>query len=52
MPQIAPINWLILFAYFILCFYLFNVINYYNYTPKIKKSKKINILKFSINWKW
>nr|YP_009995340.1 ATP synthase F0 subunit 8 [Ochthebius deletus]QNP09743.1 ATP synthase F0 subunit 8 [Ochthebius deletus] len=53
MPQMAPMNWLMLFILFILIFMLFNTMNYfsfmYNY-DKNYQTKKSEIKK--INWKW
>nr|YP_009776026.1 ATP synthase F0 subunit 8 [Aulacophora indica]QAY81967.1 ATP synthase F0 subunit 8 [Aulacophora indica]QJA26351.1 ATP synthase F0 subunit 8 [Aulacophora indica]QRI59116.1 ATP synthase F0 subunit 8 [Aulacophora indica] len=51
MPQMMPLNWLTLMLMFILIFYLFNNLIYFNFTnkPKLMKIKK-NILKYS--WKW
>nr|AXS66409.1 ATP synthase F0 subunit 8 [Chrysomeloidea sp. 2 KM-2017] len=51
MPQMAPLNWLILFLFFSLVFIVFNTVNYYSflYSTKSEKSKK-KILK--LNWKW
>nr|APX40723.1 ATP synthase F0 subunit 8 [Longitarsus rutilus] len=51
MPQMMPLNWLILMIFFIQMFYFFNNMNYYNflYTPS---KKKINKIKISLNWKW
>nr|WRQ18124.1 ATP synthase F0 subunit 8 [Coproporus sp.] len=51
MPQMAPLNWTLLFIFFIIIFILFNIMNYYslNYQPKTYKSKMKNFL---INWKW
>nr|AML25885.1 ATP synthase F0 subunit 8 [Staphylinidae sp. BMNH 1274206] len=51
MPQMAPMNWLLLFIMFIMVFMLFNALNYFcfMYYPKslsLKTSTKIN------NWKW
>nr|QWZ46339.1 ATP synthase F0 subunit 8 [Machla setosa] len=52
MPQMAPLNWLTLFTFFIFLFLMFNVTNYYlfNYksTPLKTKKPKQN----PINWKW
>nr|AND96619.1 ATP synthase F0 subunit 8 [Euoniticellus intermedius] len=51
MPQMAPINWLMLLIYFSLIFMIFNSLNYYAFNYLIKKQsffKKKNIL----NWKW
>nr|AXS65134.1 ATP synthase F0 subunit 8 [Staphylinoidea sp. 9 KM-2017] len=51
MPQMAPLNWLILFFMFIFIFLIFNFINYYQFiynSKMIKFSKKIK----KLNWKW
>nr|ALO71129.1 ATP synthase F0 subunit 8 [Staphylinidae sp. 1 EF-2015] len=51
MPQMAPLNWLVLFIMFIITFLLFNSLNYFSfkYSPKSNLSKKIIS---EINWKW
>nr|AML25919.1 ATP synthase F0 subunit 8 [Staphylinidae sp. BMNH 1274217] len=51
MPQMAPMNWLMLFLMFIAVFIMFNVLNYYcfMYPPKTSSIKKKTT---SINWKW
>nr|YP_010545941.1 ATP synthase F0 subunit 8 [Triplax ainonia]UYG49576.1 ATP synthase F0 subunit 8 [Triplax ainonia] len=51
MPQMAPMNWLALFIYFIVIFMMVNSLVYFSflYKPKQGKSHK-NLLK--INWKW
>nr|APX40034.1 ATP synthase F0 subunit 8 [Longitarsus nigrofasciatus] len=51
MPQMMPLNWLTLMIFFILMFYFFNNINFYNfmYLPSKKVIMKIKI---SSNWKW
>nr|QRW36335.1 ATP synthase F0 subunit 8 [Hydroporus kasyi] len=53
MPQMAPMNWLILYMFFSLIFIMFNFLNYYlflinknlnnNYTKMMKKS-------FNLKW--
>nr|UOU84931.1 ATP synthase F0 subunit 8 [Nigrotipula nigra] len=53
MPQMAPINWLLLFFIFSIILVIFNTLNYFSYlplTPKIfqMNNKLINPL----NWKW
>nr|YP_010362100.1 ATP synthase F0 subunit 8 [Batocera rubus]QUB01617.1 ATP synthase F0 subunit 8 [Batocera lineolata]UNQ87660.1 ATP synthase F0 subunit 8 [Batocera rubus] len=51
MPQMAPLSWLTLFIYFLIIFFIFNIMNFFifNYNIKIKqKSKKL----ISFNWKW
>nr|AXS65021.1 ATP synthase F0 subunit 8 [Cleroidea sp. 1 KM-2017] len=51
MPQMSPMNWIILFMNFLLIFFLINANNYffikYEFKSKIL-SKKIK----TINWKW
>nr|AXS65382.1 ATP synthase F0 subunit 8 [Cucujoidea sp. 3 KM-2017] len=51
MPQMAPLNWLILFIYFLLIFFMVNSMVYFifKYTPKIKTFNKKNI---KYHWKW
>nr|QDA21662.1 ATP synthase F0 subunit 8 [Trigomphus carus] len=53
MPQMAPMSWLMLFMFFTIMMIMFNMINYYSFTPKITsenidKKHKIE----SKNWKW
>nr|YP_010725869.1 ATP synthase F0 subunit 8 [Nihonogomphus semanticus]WDY83471.1 ATP synthase F0 subunit 8 [Nihonogomphus semanticus] len=53
MPQMAPMSWLLLFLFFTLSMILFNMMNYYLYSPKIQSSTEDNIKKTeSKNWKW
>nr|ALO70979.1 ATP synthase F0 subunit 8 [Pselaphinae sp. 2 EF-2015] len=49
MPQMSPLNWIMLYMYFTSIFILFNMINYYliNY----KKNKKKIKIQYK-NWKW
>nr|YP_010283885.1 ATP synthase F0 subunit 8 [Chlorophorus annularis]ULA45453.1 ATP synthase F0 subunit 8 [Chlorophorus annularis] len=51
MPQMAPLNWLLLFTFFSIIFLLFNSMNYYSflYSPKETKSVKMQL---NFNWKW
>nr|YP_009420005.1 ATP synthase F0 subunit 8 [Manticora tibialis]ASN65992.1 ATP synthase F0 subunit 8 [Manticora tibialis] len=51
MPQMAPMNWLIMFTIFILTFIIINMMNYYifNSKPSYTESKKIHK---SLSWKW
>nr|APX40606.1 ATP synthase F0 subunit 8 [Chaetocnema paganettii] len=51
MPQMMPLNWVILMFFFILIFYLFNNMNYFIFLNKIKKMKS-NKLLIKNNWKW
>nr|YP_009691903.1 ATP synthase F0 subunit 8 [Thermistis croceocincta]QEG58709.1 ATP synthase F0 subunit 8 [Thermistis croceocincta] len=51
MPQMAPLNWLMLFLFFTIIFFLYIILNYYSssYIPKSKKNIKIPL---TLNWKW
>ncbi|YP_010419960.1 ATP synthase F0 subunit 8 (mitochondrion) [Anopheles nili] len=53
MPQMAPINWLILFVMFSITLVIFNILNYFAffYTP-LKTSQSLNIKFNKLNWKW
>nr|AND96168.1 ATP synthase F0 subunit 8 [Tragiscus dimidiatus] len=51
MPQMAPLNWLFLFFYFLLIFMIFNTLNYYSYIYPIK-SMIIKTKKNFLSWKW
>nr|ALO70286.1 ATP synthase F0 subunit 8 [Aloconota currax]ARH54856.1 ATP synthase F0 subunit 8 [Aloconota currax] len=51
MPQMAPMNWLLLFLMFIVIFMMFNSLNYFCFIYNPKTSKIKQVLK-SINWKW
>nr|WDA94026.1 ATP synthase F0 subunit 8 [Apotropina sp. 1 JJC-2023a] len=53
MPQMAPINWLILFIMFSMIFLLFNMMNFYSIlpnSPKLMENKSMK--KINFNWKW
>nr|YP_010240649.1 ATP synthase F0 subunit 8 [Nicrophorus nepalensis]QTG39886.1 ATP synthase F0 subunit 8 [Nicrophorus nepalensis] len=51
MPQMAPLNWLTLFIFFIIIFLMFNMMTYFVflYTPL---KNKFNTKTSQINWKW
>nr|YP_010305210.1 ATP synthase F0 subunit 8 [Philonthus spinipes]ULT46827.1 ATP synthase F0 subunit 8 [Philonthus spinipes] len=51
MPQMAPMNWLILFIIFTLTFLIFNTINYFSFKYQMKPSS-ISKKSSKINWKW
>nr|ALO71137.1 ATP synthase F0 subunit 8 [Pselaphinae sp. 11 EF-2015] len=53
MPQMSPLNWMILFMFFSSIFFLFNLLNFYMNLPipyqnNIFKSNFMN----KYNWKW
>nr|YP_009555374.1 ATP synthase F0 subunit 8 [Triodia sylvina]AZU95911.1 ATP synthase F0 subunit 8 [Triodia sylvina] len=53
MPQMYPLNWIMLFIFFILIFIMFNIMNYYIYLKKNKNIfKKLFSTKLNLIWKW
>nr|AEP27715.1 ATP synthase F0 subunit 8 [Platystomos albinus]ARH54575.1 ATP synthase F0 subunit 8 [Platystomos albinus] len=52
MPQMAPLNWTILFTFFIIIFILFNILNYFLYTPSSKSNIESMKLSHKKSWKW
>nr|YP_010580369.1 ATP synthase F0 subunit 8 [Lema decempunctata]UZS91160.1 ATP synthase F0 subunit 8 [Lema decempunctata] len=51
MPQMAPLNWIMLMIYFMLIFMMINIINYYiNLNYPNMKTYMSNATK--LNWKW
>nr|YP_009699974.1 ATP synthase F0 subunit 8 [Dermestes tessellatocollis]QEK77714.1 ATP synthase F0 subunit 8 [Dermestes tessellatocollis]QIA46723.1 ATP synthase F0 subunit 8 [Dermestes maculatus] len=51
MPQMAPMNWLMLFFFFTITFMVLNSMNFFqtNYSSKSSITKKSSK---KINWKW
>nr|AVN68269.1 ATP synthase F0 subunit 8 [Tryonicus parvus] len=53
MPQMMPMNWTMLFIFFLITFMVFNTINYFSYLPMTKEQQKLNKKsKDKMNWKW
>nr|YP_010166637.1 ATP synthase F0 subunit 8 [Iberoporus pluto]QRV62728.1 ATP synthase F0 subunit 8 [Iberoporus pluto] len=52
MPQMAPMNWLILYILFSFIFMIFNFMNYYSFLITKKFYKKNFFKKNTLNWKW
>nr|YP_009164770.1 ATP synthase F0 subunit 8 [Nevromus exterior]AKA94248.1 ATP synthase F0 subunit 8 [Nevromus exterior] len=52
MPQMAPINWLLLFIIFSITLIIFNMMNYFIYMPSSPTSENMNFKKSYLNWKW
>nr|QWB85860.1 ATP synthase F0 subunit 8 [Ulochaetes vacca] len=51
MPQMAPMNWMILFIYFVMIFFMVNIFNYFSFC--YLKNKKLMIKDSNCyNWKW
>nr|AXS65663.1 ATP synthase F0 subunit 8 [Cucujoidea sp. 41 KM-2017] len=51
MPQMAPMNWVILFVYFIMVFMMVNVMVYFSFLYQPKQAQQ-NKSPLKINWKW
>nr|QUS64003.1 ATP synthase F0 subunit 8 [Zoodes fulguratus] len=51
MPQMAPLNWLTLFIYFLFIYFLFNTLNFFSSIYKVKKFESGG-KKLTYNWKW
>nr|AXS66033.1 ATP synthase F0 subunit 8 [Languriidae sp. KM-2017] len=51
MPQMAPMNWLMLFIYFLMIFLMVNTLNYFNFFYTVKKFS-FSKNKISYSWKW
>nr|YP_009995457.1 ATP synthase F0 subunit 8 [Ochthebius salinarius]QNP09912.1 ATP synthase F0 subunit 8 [Ochthebius salinarius] len=52
MPQMAPMNWLILFIMFTMIFLLFNSMNYFSFKYEIKNNNNLSKIQKKLNWKW
>nr|ATL23288.1 ATP synthase F0 subunit 8 [Sympiezomias velatus] len=51
MPQMAPLNWMSMYLFFILIFVMFIIVNYYSFLYKPKTMKFSNLKKL-LSWKW
>nr|ALO76838.1 ATP synthase F0 subunit 8 [Adoretus sp. ADO01] len=51
MPQMAPLNWLVLFIMFCSTFLVFNTLNYFSFNYPVKIKTHMPSTK-KINWKW
>nr|YP_009566707.1 ATP synthase F0 subunit 8 [Greenidea psidii]QBB73069.1 ATP synthase F0 subunit 8 [Greenidea psidii] len=49
MPQMAPINWLFMFIYFLILFYILMNLIYFNFLKKNKNNKLNKILMKNYN---
>nr|YP_010946339.1 ATP synthase F0 subunit 8 [Anaplectoidea varia]WGO57057.1 ATP synthase F0 subunit 8 [Anaplectoidea varia] len=52
MPQMMPLNWLMLYFFFYSILMLFNFMNYFSFTPLYNKNTPIKITNKSLHWKW
>nr|QXE46433.1 ATP synthase F0 subunit 8 [Cephalcia infumata] len=51
MPQMYPLNWLILFFMFLMMFFLINSINYFYFLLKPMENNSI-MKKYKFDWMW
>nr|ASY98577.1 ATP synthase F0 subunit 8 [Camelomantis moultoni] len=52
MPQMMPLNWLMLFLFFSIMLMLFNVMNFYSFFNKMLTLKSFKKSTKSLIWKW
>nr|YP_010999511.1 ATP synthase F0 subunit 8 [Ochthebius subinteger]WPM98436.1 ATP synthase F0 subunit 8 [Ochthebius subinteger] len=52
MPQMAPMNWLILFIMFSMIFMMYSSLNYFSFIYLFNKSHNNIKLNNKLNWKW
>nr|UFX34260.1 ATP synthase F0 subunit 8 [Kozhantshikovia vernalis] len=52
MPQMMPINWLMLMLTFIIMILLLNIMNYFIFNNNFKLMNKIKKSSYNFNWKW
>nr|UFZ13102.1 ATP synthase F0 subunit 8 [Protohermes spectabilis] len=52
MPQMAPINWLLLFLMFSFILILFNIMNYYITIPNYPETSSKSFKSKPLNWQW
>nr|ASY98442.1 ATP synthase F0 subunit 8 [Hestiasula hoffmanni] len=52
MPQMMPLNWLMLFMFFSILLILFNIMNYYIFINKNSFKIKPKMFMKIMTWKW
>nr|YP_010850286.1 ATP synthase F0 subunit 8 [Tomicus minor]WGH11777.1 ATP synthase F0 subunit 8 [Tomicus minor] len=52
MPQMSPMNWMILFMLFSFIFILSMIINYFSFYYFSSPPKKNYLMSNMVNWKW
>nr|WNL53851.1 ATP synthase F0 subunit 8 [Microtermes sp. C MLW-2023a] len=52
MPQMMPMEWMMLYTVFLATFLMFNIMNYFNQPPKSSTTSKKMIATNKMNWKW
>nr|AQP30104.1 ATP synthase F0 subunit 8 [Microtermes sp. A TB-2017] len=52
MPQMMPMEWMMLYITFLATFLMFNIMNYFNQSPSKTMTNKKMIITNKMNWKW
>nr|YP_009250678.1 ATP synthase F0 subunit 8 [Heterotermes tenuior]AMX23007.1 ATP synthase F0 subunit 8 [Heterotermes tenuior] len=52
MPQMMPMEWMMLYITFLMTFLMFNIMNYFTQSPNTKTTMKTTINVNKMNWKW
>nr|YP_009350250.1 ATP synthase F0 subunit 8 [Macrotermes malaccensis]AQP26687.1 ATP synthase F0 subunit 8 [Macrotermes malaccensis] len=53
MPQMMPMEWMMLYTMFLITFLMFNIMNYFNQSPpNNQETSKSTITSNKMNWKW
>nr|YP_010827576.1 ATP synthase F0 subunit 8 [Galinthias amoena]WFD61172.1 ATP synthase F0 subunit 8 [Galinthias amoena] len=52
MPQMMPLNWLMLFSFFSFLLLTFNVMNYYSFFIKSTSLYSTKVITKNMIWKW
>nr|QXT44599.1 ATP synthase F0 subunit 8 [Ruptitermes nr. cangua G16-174] len=52
MPQMMPMEWMLLYFTFLTTFLMFNIMNYFSQYPNQEGKTKSSINTNKINWKW
>nr|YP_009350614.1 ATP synthase F0 subunit 8 [Labritermes buttelreepeni]AQP27464.1 ATP synthase F0 subunit 8 [Labritermes buttelreepeni] len=52
MPQMMPMEWMMLYAMFLMTFLMFNIMNYFSQSPSKQMNPKNHITIKKTNWKW
>nr|ADO60399.1 ATP synthase F0 subunit 8 [Hydraena sp. BMNH 840125] len=52
MPQMAPMNWIMLFFMFSMIFMLFNSLNYFSFKYNNYFKNNLFTTTMKLNWKW
>nr|YP_010460080.1 ATP synthase F0 subunit 8 [Hierodula zhangi]QXF68481.1 ATP synthase F0 subunit 8 [Hierodula zhangi]UUC04280.1 ATP synthase F0 subunit 8 [Hierodula zhangi] len=52
MPQMMPLNWLMLFSFFSILLIMFNVMNFYSSFNKISSFTSLKKMSTTLIWKW